>query len=240
MGFFVTMKTCYKCKVEKDITEFSKNQGKCKLCEKLYRELNKEKRKLVKKEYYERNKYAIAERRKKHYESNKEEYSIRKKEYSKNNKKKISESGARYYQLNKERIIQKNLIYRIENKDKLHAKKREYVKKRLNDDPVFKLGYITRGLICKSFKRGKKVFSKKTKTAQILGCSIAEFKSYLESKFSEGMTFDNHGAWHLDHIIPISTAITEEDIIKLNHYTNFQPLWANDNLKKGKKIVNEN
>ena len=51
------------------------------------------------------------------------------------------------------------------------------------------------------------------------------------------MTLENHGEWHLDHIIPLAIAKTEEEIIKLNHYTNFQPLWAIDNLKKGAKIL---
>ena len=49
------------------------------------------------------------------------------------------------------------------------------------------------------------------------------------------MNWDNAGKWHLDHIIPISSAKNEEDIIKLNHYTNFQPLWAIDNLTKGNR-----
>lgn len=51
------------------------------------------------------------------------------------------------------------------------------------------------------------------------------------------MTWNNYGKWHIDHIIPISSAKTEEEVIKLNHYTNLQPLWAKDNLKKGNKII---
>jgi hypothetical protein len=52
------------------------------------------------------------------------------------------------------------------------------------------------------------------------------------------MSFENHGKWHLDHIVPISSAKTEEEVIALNHHTNFQPLWAFDNLSKGNRIVN--
>jgi len=234
------MQKCYKCKSEKHITEFSKNQKKCKACERLYREENKEKRRLVKKEYYERNKSAISERRKNHYESNKEQYSENKKEYSRRNKKKISESGAKYYQLNKERIIQNVLIYRNENKDKLREKKKEYVKLKKATNPLFKFKISVRGVIRNSFKRRKGVYNKKLRTEEILGCSISDFNNYIESKFTEGMSFSNHGEWHLDHIIPMATAKTEEEVIKLNHYTNFQPLWAVDNLKKGKRIINEN
>lgn len=80
---------------------------------------------------------------------------------------------------------------------------------------------------------------KSDKTENILGCAIPEFIKHLQSLFTEGMTLDNHGnceeCWHIDHKIPLATAETEEDIIKLCHYTNLQPLWRNDNLSKGKK-----
>lgn len=78
-------------------------------------------------------------------------------------------------------------------------------------------------------------YSKKSKTQEILGCSFEFFKEYIESMFVEGMTWYNHGEWHLDHKIPISWSETEEDLIKLNHYTNFQPLWSHDNLSKGNR-----
>jgi hypothetical protein len=58
---------------------------------------------------------------------------------------------------------------------------------------------------------------------------------YMESMFTDGMSWDNYGEWHIDHIKPLSTAKTPEDVIELTHYTNLQPLWASDNLKKGKK-----
>ena len=50
------------------------------------------------------------------------------------------------------------------------------------------------------------------------------------------MSWDNHGEWHLDHIIPMASATNEKEVIKLNHYTNFQPLWAEENLQKSDKI----
>lgn len=79
-------------------------------------------------------------------------------------------------------------------------------------------------------------YSKTSKTYKILGCSYEEFKQYLESQFTNGMTWENAGEWHLDHIYPVSLATDEEHLIKLNHYTNFQPMWAEDNLKKGNRI----
>jgi len=89
-------------------------------------------------------------------------------------------------------------------------------------------------LILISIKR--QGYSKKSKTHEYLGCSFEEFKLYLEKQFTKGMTWENAGQWHLDHIYPVSLATDEEELIKLNHYTNFQPLWAIDNIIKGNKI----
>ena len=112
-----------------------------------------------------------------------------------------------------------------------------YMRERKAKDPLFKFTCSTRVLICNTFKNaceGRHV--KRSKTFDILGCDTEFFVSYISEQFVEGMTLGNHGEWHLDHIIPISTAKTEEDIIRLNHYTNFQPLWAADNFRKGTKL----
>jgi len=76
---------------------------------------------------------------------------------------------------------------------------------------------------------------KNFKTMDALGCTSQEFKQHLESKFTDGMTWDNYPQWHVDHIKPISLAKTEQEAIELSHYTNLQPLWAADNLSKGNK-----
>ncbi len=71
-----------------------------------------------------------------------------------------------------------------------------------------------------------------------MGCSPELLKEYLEKQFVDGMCWDNRNEWHIDHIIPLSLAKTEEEIYKLCHYTNLQPLWAEDNLRKSNKILN--
>ena len=78
-------------------------------------------------------------------------------------------------------------------------------------------------------------YTKKSKTFKILGIEYLEFKIYIEDQFLEGMTWENHGEWHLDHKIPISWANSEEDALLLCHYKNYQPLWANENLVKGNR-----
>ncbi len=111
-----------------------------------------------------------------------------------------------------------------------------YIKDRNNADSLFKFKNNIRCLISQSFKRKKNNYwTKKTKTENILGCKFEQFKIYIENKFTNGMTWENQGEWHLDHIKPLKLAKTEEEVIILNHYTNFQPLWAEDNLKKGSK-----
>ena len=125
--------------------------------------------------------------------------------------------------------------YREENKDYLNKTGRERQKKRRSLEPLYNFKLKLRDSISKSLKRGG--YTKRSKTFDILGVDYETFQTYISRKFKEGMTFENHGEWHLDHIIPMASANTEEEAIKLNHYTNFQPLWATDNLKKSDNII---
>ena len=100
-------------------------------------------------------------------------------------------------------------------------------------DPLYKLAHYSRCRIGKSMKMGG--YEKNSKTAKILGCSYEEFRDHLESQFADGMTWENQGEWHMDHILPASAATSEEEEIKLNHYSNFQPMWAEDNKIKHAK-----
>jgi len=88
------------------------------------------------------------------------------------------------------------------------------------------------------YKALKKQNAKKCKSTSILiGTSIKEFKQHIESQFSEGMSWDNHGEWHIDHIRPLSSFdLTQKaEQLKAFHYTNCQPLWAKDNIRKSNK-----
>jgi hypothetical protein len=114
----------------------------------------------------------------------------------------------------------------------------KYQRDRRKTDSLYKMTWNIRTSISQSFLRtcnGK--FVKKNKTQEILGCSFEFFLNFISSQFKDGMSLERFSEIHLDHIIPISSAKTEEEIIKLNHYTNFQPLWASDNFKKGNKII---
>lgn len=128
----------------------------------------------------------------------------------------------------------------IKNKDIIQKYITKYQKERKSIDPLFKFTCNVRSMLGDSFRRSLKGKCKKPKkTEELLGCSIKFFIAYISSLFTEGMSLNNHGEWHLDHIIPISSAKTKEEAIKLSHYTNMQPLWKKDNLKKSNKILGD-
>lgn len=77
---------------------------------------------------------------------------------------------------------------------------------------------------------------KQSNTKSILGCDFEFFQKFLASQFSDGMSFDNHGLWHIDHKVPISWARNSAELLLLNHFTNFRPFWAKANIKKSNKL----
>jgi tellurite resistance-related uncharacterized protein len=144
-----------------------------------------------------------------------------------------------HYTDNKEKHLEQKKEYYIQNKDCVVQRVVNYRNERMLTDPHFKMIENTRNLIRNAFKR--KFTKKSGKTRDILGCDFEHFKLHIEAKFDDKMNWDNQGTyWVLDHITPIASAITYEDIIKLNHYTNFQPLEKIENICKGKKIEDVN
>jgi len=111
-------------------------------------------------------------------------------------------------------------------------------KDRYENDPVYLLKNKIYGRVRRALT--DQGFFKKSKTNEILGCSWEEFRTHIENKFIDGMSWKNKKLWHIDHIVPMSRGKTEEEIIKLNHYTNLQPLWATDNLIKSDSYEGDN
>ena len=138
---------------------------------------------------------------------------------------------------NYEQYLWNSKKWKIENPDKAKKHKKNNRKKRLENDPQYRLKNNIRRLILLSFSN--KGYSKKSRTNQILGIDYDGFMKHIESQFTEGMTWDNRGEWELDHKIPISLGNTEEEIIRLNHYSNFRPLWRKDNIFKSNHILDE-
>jgi hypothetical protein len=132
------------------------------------------------------------------------------------------------------RKTQENYIqYHVEYRKKHMKRFVENRAKVMRENPFERLKQCYRNRIRRVIKR------KKINSQSMLGCDWLTFKEHIEKKFKNGMNWNNHGqfGWHLDHIIPLASAKTENELYKLNHYTNLQPLWWKDNLSKNDKIL---
>ena len=159
------------------------------------------------------------------------------KQYIEDNKEQKRLTDQQWYEKNKTRLKEVKKIYRKKNAAMLNNKSNQYQKTRKIEDIDFKLRCVLRSRISKAIKNNQKTGS----AVKDLGCPIDSFKKHLESQFTEGMSWSNYGrkGWHIDHIKPLSSFdLTDpEQFKKACHYSNLQPLWAEDNLKKSNKII---
>lgn len=223
------MKICNCCNAEKDLEEFHKNSkfkdglnNICKYCQKI-----------KSKEYYNKNREKVKLGVSNYRNNNLEKVNNFVKENYNKNRESLLEYKKIYYIKNRDEMLRMSKDYYEKNKKAIHEKSKLYISYKRKTDPLYKLKDSIRTLILRSLKSDGYIKSKKTES--ILGCNISEFKIFIENKFIDGMTWENHGKWHLDHIIPTSWGNNESEILNLNHYSNFQPLWAKDNLSKGNR-----
>ena len=211
--------------------------------QKQYRKKNKEKINALNRKYRSTEKYRsyrkknlkkIQETKKKWIEKNKDKVLELGRKYAKKyrskNLDKARESNRKW-----QKKWRKNLTK--EEREKLNKSNNEYVKRRLKIDKNFSLTKIVRSRLAIALKHQKTV--RHSRSLVLLGCSISDLRKYLEKKFKPGMTWKNHGfnGWHIDHIKPLSKFNLEDpEQQKIAfHFTNLQPLWAKENLKKSDK-----
>lgn len=182
------------------------------------------------------------------------------KKYREDNREKALEYGAKYRRenrgailkgmndwarRNREDLLAKKKTYYKKNREDLLAKKKTYYKK--NREKIIKREYMyvkrsvqakLRRTLRNRMYRALKNESGSGIAIEYLGCSIKQLKHHLESKFLEGMSWDNHGDWHIDHIIPLASfdLTKTAEAKKACHFENLQPLWAEDNLRKSDKL----
>lgn len=154
-------------------------------------------------------------------------------------KVKIATKKWRQKDSSKEILKKINKKWRDANKEEHLSRRRIREKEKRESDPIYKFSLKIRSLISGSFHRKSVSKIKTLHTEQILGCSIDFFREYIMNMCPKDVKLSNFSkfGYHLDHIIPVSLAKTEEDVIKLCHYTNFQPLWWSDNLSKSNKQI---
>ena len=142
------------------------------------------------------------------------------------------------YYRNKENVLKRQREYNKNNKKRINQRVNLYQQQKRQKDISFRIAFNYRIRICNAIKG---IAAKSDTTINLLGCSVEEFKIYLESKFSKGMNWDNYGyyGWHIDHIKPCSSFDLSDPVEqqKCFHYSNLQPLWAKDNLIKSNKII---
>ena len=188
--------------------------------------MTKEEKSLYDKQRYAANRQAVIEEKRIYRKNNNEVISLNSKKYEAN-RKGTRKSYNKNYQINNANDIKiKRKEYRIDNKEIIAAKR--LVKRKTN--PLFALRHKIGNIIRKSLHANS--YHKTSKSIEILGSTIGDFKTYIESKWLPWMSWDNYGLYNgtegygcdIDHIEPISKAKTDEDVIRLNHYTNLQPL----------------
>lgn len=146
-------------------------------------------------------------------------------------KKQSKEYKSQYYLRYKDRQKELQKL----NKDKINARKRERVKERRQIDIDYKIKTNLRSRIYKAIKRN----SKSESSMLLIGCSVEELKVYLSKMFKEGMSWDNYGEWHIDHIKPCASFDLSDTAQQKEcfHYSNLQPLWAIENIKKSDQLL---
>jgi len=217
------MKQCSKCNEFRLPADFSKNKNAkdglnawCKPCNKAHR--------------------------KQSYDNDREKHLTRSKAWRDENVEYNRERNKKWLQENEDRRKAYKKQYRKENRDSINAYKREQLRRNLKD-PLFRLEVNLRKRLRKAVHRIKDsifIESYTQKSRELVGCSLEFLKTYLECKFTEGMSWDNYGEWHIDHIRPVCSFDLSQDmeIKECFHYTNLQPLWAEDNVKKGANVQN--
>jgi len=196
------MKKCIKCEELKVIEEYNKGVNQCKNCIKEYKRL----------------------------------YFLKNKEFIKEKLNLLSDD-----EKNRRKIIKKklndNYIISDERREKNRIRRKEYHKMKMGTDILYRLKHGFQRRLNKSLSRGKFVNSTTIELVDIIGCNFDDFKKHLEDKFENWMNWENYGlyngelnyGWDIDHIIPISNAVNEQEIFKLNHYSNLQPLCSKMN-----------
>ena len=255
-------KVCSKCKIEKDVDEFSKNKLSadglqreckecCKKCHKKWRGKNKEKIKKKAKEWYRSPgiKATTKAYNKQYRTDNKKHILQKQKQYRQENKEIVQKCLKQNYVKNRDKRIEYAKQYREKNRNKLREyskqyrilpstkqKDNEWRKARRKENPMFKLNCNVRSSISESLKGAKAGRS----WEGLVGYTLTRLKKHLEKLFIGGMSWDNYGEWHIDHKMPMTvfnfTKPEHEDFKKCWALKNLQPLWRHDHCVKNNRI----
>jgi hypothetical protein len=247
-------KTCNKCKEQKPktdkffrlrngsfespcrgcIAEYTrqwkqKNPEKVREQKKRYRGKHPEKFVEAVKRWKQKNPEKVKEQKKRYNEKYPEKDAARKKRWKQENPEKVN----KYIKENRDKINEWSNQWKRANRDKVNEWRRRY----MDVNPHAKIVQNLRNRLYAILKGTKK----SAPTMELIGCTLDELKQHLESQFTDGMTWNNYGEWHVDHIVPCAAFdLTEPEQQRICfNYTNLQPLWAEDNVMKNDKLPHE-
>lgn len=232
------MKKCKKCGETKELFDFYKSKrykdghlNKCKKCES-ERSLN----------YYKENREDQMKKKRERYYTNHEENLRKKREYDELNREEVNrkakeryhnnlEYAREYYKNNKEVILKRNKKWRLENPERFRELTRKSGNKFKDNNPHIS---AWRNILYRTLYSFDK--EKNESTEKLMGYNADELRTHIESLFEEGMSWENHGEWHIDHVYPLSKFDKDTPISEVNSLDNLKPLWKEDNLRKGNRI----
>lgn len=180
--------------------------------------------------YYQKNKAALQEKARAKYREPERHAKVQ--AYRDKNKSRQQEYCKQYYKENREKLLDAANQYYENNTESVKARNYEYYLMKMDTDPTYKLTQYMRSRVRNAINLN--AGTKRDRTFDLVGCTAAELRLKLEAKFTEGMTWDNYGEWHVDHIKPCASfdmALDSEQKLCF-HYSNLQPLWAEDNIRK--------
>jgi len=150
---------------------------------------------------------------------------------------KMRERNRAYYLKNSDRIKAQALAYQLENAEARSAYKNEWAKRKAKTDPVYRMQQVSRRMVHRALGvAGQKKYKR---TKDYLDYTSGQLARHLERQFAKGMSWENYGKWHIDHITSVSELVRkgEVDMRVINCLTNLRPIWATENMAKGGKSI---
>ncbi len=247
-------KVCTMCGEEKPVEQFSyqvKARGYrrsiCKACEKRVNHRfyvqHKEHVRQYKREWEQKNPDKVKESRKRYAGRHPEKIAEKSRRYRQCHPKVISEYSKRYREENREKVAEIKKRWRERNKDRDNKRRKEYVKNKLEQDGQFTIRYKLNLRMANAINKSLKGKKNGRSWESLVGYTLEELMTHLESQFKPGMTWENHGrsGWHIDHIRPIAsfnfTSPDDPEFKECWSLENLRPLWAEENLRKGAEVT---
>lgn len=223
-GGMFTGRMCKPCKKARDSDGYERNKVKRLEVNAAYRVNNQEKIRAINAAYYAGNREKLDAKSRQYRLDNLER--CRKLEDIRSKKSRALDPNFK----------SKVTSYRVANREKFNAWRASWKRNRLKSDPIFYLETSVRNRLNEAIRRCG--YTKRSKTLQALGCDWEFFKLHIERQFLSGMSWEKIGSEiHIDHITPMASAKSLDDVLALSHFTNLRPMWAKDNQSKGARIT---